>query len=62
MVDDTGIKGLNWFQLEWVPDQGQPGIDGPSLHAAIQEQVGLKLIEANVLAEALVIDSAERRP
>jgi uncharacterized protein (TIGR03435 family) len=62
VVDDTGINGRYWFQLEWVPDKGQPGIDGPSLRAAIQEQVGLKLIEANVLAEALVIDSAERRP
>lgn len=62
VVDDTGIKGRYWFQLEWVPDKGQLGVDGPSLRAAIEEQVGLKLIEANVLAEVLVIDSAERRP
>lgn len=61
VIDDTGIKGRYWFQLEWVPDKGQPGPDGPSLRAAIEEQVGLRLIEADVLSDVLVIDAAERR-
>ncbi len=58
VVDETGISGRYWFQLEWVPDKGQPGGDGPSLRAAIQEQLGLKLVEDNVPSEVMVIDTA----
>ena len=60
VVDATGISGRYWFQLEWVPDKGQPGGDGPSLRAAIQEQLGLKLVEDNVPAEVMVVDFADR--
>lgn len=60
VVDATGISGRYWFQLEWVPDKGQPGGDGPSLRAAIQEQLGLQLVEGFVPSEVMVIDSVER--
>ena len=58
VVDKTGIDGQFWFQLEWVPDQ--PGSAGPSLLAAMEEQLGLKLTEKSAPTKVLVIDAVER--
>jgi uncharacterized protein (TIGR03435 family) len=58
VIDKTGIEGKFWFQLEWVPDQ--PGSAGPSLLAAMEEQLGLKLEEKRTPTEVLVIDALER--
>jgi uncharacterized protein (TIGR03435 family) len=44
VLDGTGLMGNYDFKLEWVPDEGQVADStGPSLFAAIQEQLGLKL-------------------
>jgi uncharacterized protein (TIGR03435 family) len=72
VVDQTGLSGTFDLDLEWTPDQmpqAQPGAppavlppppsDGPSLFAAIQEQLGLKLDATRGPVEVLVIDSAE---
>ena len=60
VIDKTGIAGRFWFQLEWVPDKTPPGRVGPSLQAAIREQLGLSLEEKWESTKVLVIDSIER--
>ncbi|HEY1766891.1 MAG TPA: TIGR03435 family protein [Terracidiphilus sp.] len=73
--DETGLKGNYDFVLEWSPvenssaaDQptaNQPaggvtaGGDKPSLFAAVQEQLGLKLESRNASVEVMVIDHLE---
>jgi len=56
--DDTGISGDFDVKLDWTP--GQTDVDGPSIFAAIQEQLGLKLNAREGPVEVLIIDSAER--
>ena len=48
VTDMTGIKGFFDFSLEWTPDArpGEAGVAsdstlGPSIFAAVQEQLGL---------------------
>jgi len=63
------------FMLEWTPEVVQPGSltaddqeptvlpdmpRGPSLAAALEDQLGLKLEKRKVPLEVLVIDQAER--
>ena len=47
VVDETGLKGVFDFTLEWSPDEMKPGAEngGASLFTALQEQLGLKLEE-----------------
>lgn len=66
VVDKTGLGGPFDLDLQWTPDppsaaapQGPEG-DGASLFAAIQEQLGLKLVAVRGPVEVLVLDSAER--
>ncbi len=68
--DRTGLTGKYDFQLQWTPDNGpcpappdggSPGSpDGPSLFAALQEQLGLKLEATRGPVEILVIDHIEK--
>jgi uncharacterized protein (TIGR03435 family) len=58
VIDQTGIKGEFDIQLEWTPDESPDG--GPSMFAALQEQLGLKLETQKGAVEVLVIDRAER--
>ena len=60
IIDDTGISGSYWFQLEWVPDPDQPGGDGASLRAAIEQQLGLKLVEESVPGVLMIVDSVAK--
>ena len=68
IIDKTGLTGPFDLDLQWAPDQpgtgqtAQPGaqLDGVSLFAAMQEQLGLKLEAKRAPVEILVIDSAER--
>jgi len=72
VLDATEITGKFYFKLEWSPDdmQAKPlsgdqhsgsALDsGPSIFAALQEQLGLRLESGKVPAEVLVIDSAEK--
>jgi uncharacterized protein (TIGR03435 family) len=75
VADLTGVEGAFDFQLKWTPDDmrakppsggDKPGTlpvdlpSGPSVFAALQEQLGLKLEPRKVPAEVLVIDHAEK--
>jgi bla regulator protein blaR1 len=58
VVDRTGLQGRYDFELDWSPDQSAP--DKPSIFAAVQEQLGLKLESSRAPADVLVIDHVER--
>jgi bla regulator protein BlaR1 len=74
VVDKTGLKGKYDFTLQWTPEaqasmfkgadgsQGTaslPDSSGPSILAAIQEQLGLRLEPQKAPMEILVIDHVE---
>jgi uncharacterized protein (TIGR03435 family) len=71
VVDKTGLKGKYDFDLHWTPDESAlkgpgdpdepaPDPNGPSIFAAVQEQLGLELRPAKGPVEMLVIEHAER--
>jgi len=62
VVDATGLNGKYDLALHWVPDPTRPDGDGPSLFAALQEQLGLKLESKKVTIPTVVIDHAEKTP
>lgn len=69
VVDQTGLDGFFEVQLEWAPDTGvaptaatAPPPDRPSLFAAVQEQLGLRLEGRRGSLDVLVIQSASRVP
>jgi bla regulator protein blaR1 len=69
VVDRTKLSGVFDLNLTWTPDQlppqGDPGshapppADGPSIFAAVQEQLGLKLDPQRSPVDVLVVDRAE---
>lgn len=75
VLDKTNLTGRYDFKLEWSPDAGRqdgsiggtgseaptpPDPSGPSLFAALQEQLGLRLEAQKAPAETLVIDRVDR--
>ena len=63
--DKTQLEGAYSFWLEWDPESAKPAGDaplGPSIFAAVQEQLGLKLQRENEQLELLVIDKAQKTP
>jgi hypothetical protein len=64
VVDRTGLTGFFDGALEWTPnpllapsaDPASPG-DAPSIFAAVQEQLGLKLVPATAPVEVYAIDA-----
>ncbi|MBZ5617374.1 MAG: TIGR03435 family protein [Acidobacteriia bacterium] len=75
VADFTGVEGAFDIKLEWTPEdtQAKPpaggdkagtlapdGAAGPSIFAALQEQLGLKLESRKVPTEVLVIDRADK--
>jgi uncharacterized protein (TIGR03435 family) len=69
VVDSTGLTGRYDFDLEWTPDESQfggqlpvgpPDSAKPSLFAAMQQQLGLRLEATRGPIETLVIDRVER--
>jgi uncharacterized protein (TIGR03435 family) len=72
IVDKTGLTGKYDITLQWSPESPAtafqqdasrtaplPDIAGPSIFAAFQEQLGLKLIPSKGPVEIIVIDHAE---
>jgi uncharacterized protein (TIGR03435 family) len=73
VLDRTRLAGTFDFRLSWTPDRipqgaplpGGPALppvdpNGPSLFAALQEQLGLKLESTRTALDVLVIDRVER--
>jgi uncharacterized protein (TIGR03435 family) len=72
--DQTGLKGVFDFKLEWEPDVDaeSTGVDGaplstdtrsgPSIFTAIEEQLGFKLEPHKGPVEVIVIDHVESTP
>ena len=72
VVDRTGLEGTFDIELHFTPEfmpKGQPGApgggpaidpNGPSIFAAVQEQLGIKLDPQRGPVEVLVIDRVEQ--
>jgi uncharacterized protein (TIGR03435 family) len=65
VADYSGIAGRYDFTLDWGPDQaiaigGADDSDEPPLFTAIEQQLGLKLVQSKAPAEVIVIDHIER--
>ena len=66
VVDQTGLTQrydfvLNWTRTSTSADPtGDAPISGPALFTALQEQLGLKLVNTKAPVEVLVIDSIDR--
>jgi uncharacterized protein (TIGR03435 family) len=67
VVDQTGLKDAYDFTLEWgpestaAPDLATTGeVEEPTLFAAIEQQLGLKLAPAKGPGEVIVIDHIEK--
>jgi len=61
VVDKTEIAGKYDIALTWTPDELQGASDaGPSIFAAIQEQLGLKLESAKGPVDIIVVDHVEK--
>jgi uncharacterized protein (TIGR03435 family) len=68
VIDRTGLTGTYDLELRWTPDNlrsnpadaGASTPDAPSIFAALQEQLGLKLEAQRGPVEFLVIDSVEQ--
>lgn len=75
VIDRTGVSGKYDVTLDWAPhvnanppvgagpqsgaDQTIPVPDGPSLFAALEDQLGLKLVPEKGPVEVLVVDHLE---
>lgn len=65
VLDRTGLKGQFDFELRWTPDNlrnasaAVQSNDAPSIFAALQEQLGLRLESQRGPVEFLVVDRIE---
>jgi uncharacterized protein (TIGR03435 family) len=65
VVDQTGLQGVYSLKLQYTPDNPKsdgPDAAGPSIYAALQEQLGLKLQTQRLPVEVIVVDYVERVP
>ncbi len=65
VIDRTGLMGTYNFDLLWTPAEDPVGetpteMIHPSIFTAVQEQLGLRLVETKALVDALVIEHIER--
>lgn len=60
IVDKTGLTGAFDMVLTFNQDPSNAASDLPSLFAAVQEQLGLKLDSQTLPVEVLVVDSAQK--
>lgn len=62
VLDKTSLTGVYDFSLHWTPDDTRGLEQGPSIFAAIQEQLGLRLLPSNdetAPVKLLIVDHAE---
>jgi len=70
VIDKTGINGRYNFRLDWMPDTASRATDPanpppadtalPTIYAAVQEQLGLKLTPEKGPVEYLVVDRVQK--
>jgi uncharacterized protein (TIGR03435 family) len=61
--DDTGLKGKYDFTLKWIMGGAlSPDDTGPTLFAALQQQLGLKLEPGKTMIDIFVVDHIEKTP
>ena len=58
--NDTGLSGNFDLSLKYVRDDAPEGANGPTVFAALEDQLGLKLESRKGPVEVMVIDSAEK--
>jgi uncharacterized protein (TIGR03435 family) len=57
--DQTGLDGIYSFTLRWAMDETRPG---PTIFAAVEDDLGLKLNRITRQLDLMVIDHAEKLP
>ena len=62
VMDQTGLSGNYYFALEFAQEDHPADVDVPSLFAAIQESLGLRLEQHKGPVEMLVVDRIEKTP
>lgn len=67
VIDHTGLTARYDFDLQWTPEQRVNNVPGepagqrfPFLPRALQQELGLELIQTSVRVDDVVIDQAER--
>jgi len=61
VIDKTGLTGNYAIALKWTPDGQQETADsGPDIFAALEEQLGLKLVPAKGPVDTIVVDRIEK--
>ena len=60
VIDQTGLTGTYDLTLEWAPQGSDASDPRPSIFAALEEQLGLKLVPAKGPVEVIVIDHIEK--
>jgi uncharacterized protein (TIGR03435 family) len=61
VIDATGLTGKYDLAMTWVPGDS-PDNPGPTIYAALQEQLGLKLESRKGMVDIVVIDHIEKTP
>jgi len=61
VIDETHVDGRFDIDLQWNAS-GDPSDEHPSIFAAVQEQLGLKLEAKKGTIEILVVDKIEKTP
>jgi uncharacterized protein (TIGR03435 family) len=62
VVDETGLKGVYDISIEWASDEAAGMDDTPSLPAALDEELGLRLESRKAPVDIYVIDRVDRAP
>ncbi|MGH9483286.1 MAG: TIGR03435 family protein [Terriglobales bacterium] len=64
VVDRSGLGGIYVFKLDWSNTLSSGSINGkyPDIFAAIQEQLGLKLVATEAPVPVLVVDHSDAQP
>lgn len=61
VTNKTGLTGNYGITLKWTPDGQQETADsGPSIFAALEEQLGLRLVAAKGPVDTIVVDHLEK--
>jgi uncharacterized protein (TIGR03435 family) len=61
VINKTGLTGNVAITLKWAPEGAEGSADsGPDIFAAIEEQLGLKLLPAKGPVDTIVVDHIEK--